>query len=41
LNNVRNQLLNTFPHSQQESYNRVAARTDLHKLSNPFPTNCG
>jgi hypothetical protein len=37
LNNVRNQLLNTFPYSQQETYNRVATRTDLVTLSNPFP----
>ncbi len=37
LNYVRNNLLNTFPYSQMETYNRVAARPDLVTLSDPFP----
>ena len=37
LNPFRNQLQNTFPYTQEETFSRNASRTDLVTLDNPFP----
>jgi Carboxypeptidase regulatory-like domain/TonB dependent receptor-like, beta-barrel/TonB-dependent Receptor Plug Domain len=37
LNPFRNNLQNTFPYAQTETYSRNAARPDLVTLTNPFP----
>ena len=38
LNSFRNQLQNTFPYAQEETFSRNASRPDLVNLSDPFPT---